>query len=189
VEDTPYRVLSVNQLLGQMVDYELPLQEEEDATYGAVDLLAVDKTTLRLIEVKTARNGPRSGDGLLRALLEVYTYYNALLRTPEETKARLVRDFAMLACHPPVAYHFEPVVMVERESCAGWQLSCINEYPYFRELVRWIQDEHQMLVHFYCFDYPARYTGDGNAFCRDQAGRINLVGPLAIERSTVVEGP
>ncbi|MGN0701397.1 MAG: hypothetical protein ACI4J8_10420 [Oscillospiraceae bacterium] len=69
--------------IGKMIDYQTPLKNKRTDEAGKIDLLAYDRTTLRILELKK----PDSVETMLRCVLEGYTY----LKTANI--AKLLADF------------------------------------------------------------------------------------------------
>lgn len=74
-------------LVGQVLDYQIPLKNVQKDKAGKIDLLAYDSTTLRILELKE----PDSKETMLRCVLEGYTY----LKTVDQ--AKLLADFGLPA--------------------------------------------------------------------------------------------
>lgn len=60
--------------LGEVIDYQVPLKAVRGDRAGKIDLIAVDGTCVRLVELKRTS----SREPLLRCILEIYTYYRIL---------------------------------------------------------------------------------------------------------------
>ena len=86
-------------LLGEIIDYQTPLKNQQNDRAGKIDLLAYDGSILRILELKK----PDSNESMLRCVLEGYTY----LQTVDDKK--LLADFSLpidtsvVAC--PFVYH------------------------------------------------------------------------------------
>ena len=71
--------------VGKMIDYQTPLKNKREDEAGKIDLLAYDRTTLRILELKK----PDSVETMLRCVLEGFTY----LKTANI--AKLLADFKL----------------------------------------------------------------------------------------------
>ena len=62
--------------LGTIIDYQVPLKNKQSEKIGKIDLISFNETTktLYLIELKHGNNN----ETLLRAILEIYTYYKII---------------------------------------------------------------------------------------------------------------
>jgi len=60
--------------IGQIIDYQIPINNSKYDKYGKVDLLSEINNDLILIELKANNNS----ETLLRCVLEIYTYYKQL---------------------------------------------------------------------------------------------------------------
>ena len=69
--------------LGRFIDYQTPIKGTQSDNAGKIDLLLFNKDTLYLIELKVYDNK----ETLLRAVLEVYTYYKQI------NHKKLIDDF------------------------------------------------------------------------------------------------
>ena len=69
--------------IGRILDYQTPLKDEPKDKAGKLDLLAINGTALRILELKR----PNTGETMLRCVLEGFTY----LRTLDAEK--LIADF------------------------------------------------------------------------------------------------
>ena len=70
-------------IVGEVVDYQIPLKNVMKDTAGKIDLLTYDGETMRILELKT----PDSKETMLRCVLEGYTYWKVL------DKAKLIKDY------------------------------------------------------------------------------------------------
>ena len=71
--------------VGEMIDYQTPLNSNDDDHAGKIDLLAYDGKTLRILELKK----PDSDETMLRCVLEAFTYWKTVDR------AKLLVDFGL----------------------------------------------------------------------------------------------
>jgi len=74
--------------LGKIIDFQVPLKDKQKDKAGKIDLISFDKnnSTLYLIELKYGENT----ETLLRAILEIYTYYKIV------DEGKLKNDFKNL---------------------------------------------------------------------------------------------
>ena len=56
------------------------IKDKKTDEYGRIDLLSIDDVnkSVKLIELKIKPNNDNNGETLLRALLEIYTYYKLI---------------------------------------------------------------------------------------------------------------
>ena len=66
--------------IGQVVDYEVPLDEKRDAARGKVDLISIKDDVVYLLEVKKCD----SDELPIRAFFEIYTFWKTLQDDPEK---------------------------------------------------------------------------------------------------------
>ena len=72
--------------IGKILDYEVPLKNSnKDEGVGKIDLIAYNKKTLTLLELKV----PNSKETLLRCVLEIFTYWKQL------DYQKLLHDFGL----------------------------------------------------------------------------------------------
>ena len=73
--------------LGDILDYQVPLNNKQDDHNGKIDLVSLNKErdTFHLIELKVYNK--RKQETLLRAVLEIYTYYKTV------DCSRLLQDY------------------------------------------------------------------------------------------------
>jgi hypothetical protein len=98
--------------LGKIIDYQTPIQNTDyDKEVGAVDLLAYNEKDkmLSIIELKNNKN---DFDTLLRAILEICTYYYQLDRE------KLIKDFKL-----PVIEPIRKIVLIYNNSVLHKQYS------------------------------------------------------------------
>lgn len=60
--------------IGEVVDYELPLDDKKDSAFGKVDLVSIKDDTMFLLEVKKCE----SNEHPLRAMFEIFTFWRTL---------------------------------------------------------------------------------------------------------------
>ena len=107
--------------LGQIKDYETPIQNtDDDKEVGAVDLLAYNEKDkmLSIIELKNNKN---NFDTLLRAILEICTYYYQLDRE------KLIKNF--FDCYKlPVIEPIRKIVLIYNNSILHKQYKKYSKY-------------------------------------------------------------
>jgi len=87
--------------IGKIIDYQIPIANEESQSVGVVDMLSYKDNILSLIEFKKQNNK----ETLLRAILEIYTYYQHIKHIEE-----LKEDF----CYPNA--DIQNVVLIFKDS-------------------------------------------------------------------------
>jgi len=108
--------LHETELLGKMLDYEVPLKAYRTALHGDVDLLSLDGKSLLIIEVKQHH----SRESILKALLQAYTY----ARLVQEMKASFTQSFEL-----DESVELVPTVLTFGTAEAGRQLNSLAQYP------------------------------------------------------------
>jgi len=73
--------------IGCVIDYQIPLKNEQRDKAGKIDLLSQKDNTVYILELKKYN----SHESLLRCVLEGYTY----LKTVEKAKEKLLTDFSL----------------------------------------------------------------------------------------------
>jgi hypothetical protein len=80
---------------GKLLDYEVPLKEKQKPdALGKIDLVSVDGNTqsVRLIELKIKKDNG-TDETLLRAVLEIYTYYKLIKNS--ESQGKFLQDYGL----------------------------------------------------------------------------------------------
>ncbi len=145
--------------LGKIIDYEIPLKEKMSDKLGKIDIISVDSNgqSVRLIELKIKnKNGDET---LLRALLEIYTYYKLI--DCSGSKIKLLEDYEL-----PTNYKLIPVVLTDERSLSGEMLSHMDKYPRLNNLISKMNEELGVKIEGYVYDYPKRcdvFLGDAKA--------------------------
>ena len=119
---------------GRVFDYEVPLKEKMSDRHGKIDLVAVKGNAIKLIELKV--NNSSGKETLLRAILEIITYYKYLIAS----KSNFIFDFQKALGKKP-DYDFQPVILAEQDSFCAQQLNEINNYPRLAELIKKINQD------------------------------------------------
>ncbi|MEN6317207.1 MAG: hypothetical protein ABFD82_00415 [Syntrophaceae bacterium] len=160
--------------LGEIFDYEVPIKEKQTDKYGRVDLVSKDRLnhSVKLIELKIK---PENGNGetLLRALLEIYTYYKLISGSFD----KFLRDYSLL---PAEYLQFQPAMLVEEETLSGKTLSDLKKHPRIETLIARMTNEIGMRVEGYVFDYPRKikpFQSSG-----EDKQKIMLQGNISIEQ-------
>lgn len=110
-------------LLGKIIDYEVPLKAIQSAHHGDIDLLAIDKHKVRLIEAKK----PGSNESLLKGVLQVYTYAKLVRRVRNE----FLRSYDIQG-----DVELSPVVLTFDSAASGKQLLNPGDYPEMKALLK-----------------------------------------------------
>jgi hypothetical protein len=71
-----------NYCFGKILDYEVPLKKTRIDKFGKIDLIALEESThsIKLVELKI-RKTEGTDETLLRAILEIYTYYKLIVNS------------------------------------------------------------------------------------------------------------
>ncbi len=133
-----------NYCFGKTFDYQVPLKEHQEDGFGELDLVAQAGSSIKILELKI--NG-KSKETLLRAIIEVYTYYMLL----NGSLTKFITDFDLGA-----KSYFQPCILTDQFSLSGQTISNINKYPKTIALVSQINDEIGVPFEFYLFSYPSQ---------------------------------
>jgi hypothetical protein len=147
---------------GKVFDYQIPLKEHQKDRFGEIDLAARLGSSIKLLELKIDGKGKET---LLRALLEVYTYYQLLAGSVE----KFITDFDL-----PADANFQPGILTERSSLSGQTLLNMNAFPKMSALVAELNADMGVPIEFFLFDYPSQ------AFIREPNGKIIFSGKFSI---------
>ena len=131
---------------GKIIDYQVPLKEKQSDKFGEIDLVAQKDRSLKLIELKI--NGGNQ-ETLLRALLEVYTYYKLINNSLD----KFVDDFQL---GNGKKLYFQPAILTDEISPSGVTLKKIDDYPYIKRLVSNINKEIGITVEFFTYNYDSK---------------------------------
>ena len=103
--------------------YETPIGENK---IGAVDLIYTDENYINLIELKSGK----SPETLLRALLEIYTYYKKI------NKKLFYKSFNLDS-----KMSFRLIILLEDKTVAAIEANNLNKYVELLNLIKLIQKE------------------------------------------------
>ena len=149
---------------GKVFDYQVPLKEHQKDRFGEIDLAARSGGSIKLLELKIDGKGKET---LLRALLEVYTYYKLL----DGSVKKFITDYDL-----PAGAYLQPGILTERSSLSGQTLSNMDAFPNIGALVSELNADVGVPIEFFLFDYPS------HGFNQDAIGRILLSGDFSITR-------
>ena len=155
---------------GKVFDYQIPLKESRKDRFGEIDLVAQSGSSIKLLELKIDGKGKET---LLRALLEIYTYYKLLVGSVK----KFITDFDLSA-----DAYFQPGILTERTSLSGQTLSNLNAFPNMSALVSELNADMGVPIEFFLFDYPSQ------GFNREPNGRIIFSGNFSITQARVGNG-
>jgi len=147
---------------GTVFDYQVPLKERQKDRFGEIDLVARSGASIKLLELKI--DGSKK-ETLLRALLEVYTYYKLLGRSLK----KLITDFDL-----PADAYFQPGILTEHSSLSGQTLLNMNAFSNMSALVSELNADMGVPLEFFLFDYPS------HGFKQDAIGRVLFSGDFSI---------
>ncbi len=131
---------------GEIIDYQVSLKEKQSDKFGEIDLVAKKGRSLKLIELKIKG---RNEETLLRALLEIYTYYKLINNSLD----KFVDDFNL---DNGKELYFQPAIIIDRFSLSGEILENIDNYPNIKMLVSTINTEIGISVEFFTYSYVSQ---------------------------------
>jgi hypothetical protein len=139
--------------LGKIKDYEVPLKEEksDEQELGKIDLISVDNNDqfVKLIELKI-KNDNGADETLLRAVLEIYTYYKLIISSKSQEK--LLREYKL-----PEYYRLQPAILTDELALSGQQLLQMEQkYPRVKDLISAMNNEIGEQIEGYVYDYHSR---------------------------------
>ena len=135
--------------LGKIFDYEVPIKETKNDKYGKVDLVSTHdpSRSIKLIELKI--KSERKGETLLRAILEIYTYYKLISNSYD----KFLKDYNLSSNR---YLRFQPAILTEQQALSGQTLLNLNKYPRIQALMSMIDNEIDGMLEGYVYDYPCR---------------------------------
>jgi hypothetical protein len=136
--------------LGEIFDYEVPIKEKQTDKYGRIDLVSrdVNNQSVKLIELKIkAKN--KNDETLLRALLEIYTYYKLIKSSNSYDK--FLKDYDLLPLEYP---RFQPAILTDKHALSGQTLLSIKKYPRTQALISTMNNEICNQIEGFVYDYP-----------------------------------
>lgn len=115
--------------LGEIFDYEVPLKEKQTDKYGRIDLVSkdTDNQSIKLIELKIKPKN-KKGETLLRALLEIYTYYKLI----SDSYDKFIKDYNLSPSKYP---KFQPAILTDKQTLSGETLLKLKNYPCIQALI------------------------------------------------------
>lgn len=121
--------------LGKVIDYQIPLKSKRSDKAGKIDLITCKEDAAYIVEVKYLGNT----ENLLRAVLEIWTYYNQLnkknfLKSFKEYKNKKCRDI-------------KKAVLLAKGSTAYKEATELNERPALKKLIQ------KLDVKIFLFEY------------------------------------
>lgn len=118
-----YNMVQGIEVFDEPLHYETPIGENE---LGAVDLIYKDNNYINLIELKSGK----SPETLLRAILEIYTYYKKI------NKVKFRSDFNLNS-----NLKFRLVLLLEETTISAQEANKLNIYNELLNLIKLIQTE------------------------------------------------
>lgn len=109
-------------LLGKILDYEVPLKACQSAQHGDIDLLSLNASTLFIIEFKQHH----SKESILKGMLQAYTYTCLV----QAMKGSFCRSFSLAGSVVLV-----PTILTFDTGESGRQLNDLAKYPNTRALL------------------------------------------------------
>jgi hypothetical protein len=110
-------------LMGDVIDYEIPLKDIKKAKHGNIDLLCVLPQTALCVEAKK----PKSNESILKAVLEAFVYTSLVATKKQSFLTSFNLDQNLL---------LTPAVLTFASTQSGRQLKMINKYPQLLGLIR-----------------------------------------------------
>jgi len=157
---------------GKIFDYQIPLKEKRTDAHGEIDMVALRENSIKLMEMKIS--GSAYGETLLRALLEIFTYYKFLLNE----KNKFIKDFSSII-DSNCQYKFQPVILTEKDSLSARQINTIEDYPHLMKLIDWINNDLELPFEFYT------YKLENNNLALTPTNKIVLQGRIRIRRKHI----
>ena len=110
-------------LLNRVIDYEVPLKDNDAAAHGDIDLLCTQPGVCLCVEAKK----PLAGESILKAVLQAFTY-TSLVATRKEA---FLESFNL---DPTLC--LTPAVLTFASAKSGLQLAGLHQYPNLVGLIR-----------------------------------------------------
>lgn len=134
--------------LGEIFDYEVPIKETQTDKYGRIDLVSTDtfNHSVKLIELKIKPKN-KNGETLLRALLEIYTYYKLI----SDSYDKFLKDYNL---SPSKYLQFQPAILTDKQALSGETLLNLKEHPRIQALISMMNNEIGSKVEGFAYDYP-----------------------------------
>jgi len=164
--------------LGKIFDYEVPIKEAQTDKYGRIDLVSTDAVnhSVKLIELKIKPKN-KDGETLLRALLEVYTYYKLISNSFD----KFLEEYKL---SPKEYLRFQPAILAEKDALSGQALLNIKEFPRIKALIAKMNEEIDSHVEGFVYDYPGKnkpFQSNG-----EFKQKIMLRGDITIKQINIV---
>lgn len=125
--------------LGTIIDYQVPLKNKQSEKAGKIDLISFNETTkiLYLIELKHGNNN----ETLLRAILEIYTYYKIIDKEKLKNDYFNNKDFILELEVSPIninEINVMPAVLLTQNTYSYKELQKIDtgENPKLKTLIK-----------------------------------------------------
>lgn len=141
---------------GKIFDYQVPLKERQKQKLGEIDLVAIDNSTINLIELKIKGS---SDETLLRALIEVYTYYKLINGSLE----KITQDYKL---ENRQDFYFQACIVTDKEALSGKTLHNLKDFPCIVKLMNTMKIEAGIPIELYTYDYPSheiKYRSKGDS--------------------------
>lgn len=142
--------------LGEILDYQVPLKDKRDNKDGEIDLISKKgEETLCLIEIKMGEEN--KGETLLRALLEICTYYKRL------NLDTIKKEYN---CN-----NVKLMILIEKDSYAYKQAVELNKTIYLKELFKNLSENLGDIL-IYSYEILPKKE---NIFTIDNTSKINKI--------------
>lgn len=160
--------------LGEIFDYEVPIKEKRTDKYGRIDLVSTDAVnrSVKLIELKIKPKN-KNGETLLRALLEVYTYYKLISNSFD----KFLEEYKL---SPKDYMRFQPAILTEKDALSGQTLLNIKGFPRIQALIAKMNAEIDTQIEGFVYKYSCKdklFQSNG-----EDKQKILLQGDIEIEK-------
>lgn len=153
---------------GKIFDYQVPLKEKQKQKLGEIDLVAIDNSAIKLIELKIKGSNDET---LLRALIEIYTYYRLI----NGSLKKFIKDYKF---ENRQEFYFQACIVTDQNALSGKTLHNLKDYPCIVKLINTMKIETGIPIELYTYDYPShdiKYRSKGDS-------HIDLVGDIIFNK-------
>ena len=137
--------------LGDIFDYEVPIKEVQTDKHGRVDLVSTDALnhSVKLIELKIKPPNDNNDETLLRALLEIYTYYKLI----SDSYGKFLEDYKLSTKE---YQRFQPAILTDKHALSGQALLNLKKHPRLQALISKMNNEIGCTIEGFVYDYPSK---------------------------------
>lgn len=122
------------EVLGKVIDYQIPLKNKRSDKAGKIDLVTIKNDIAYIVELKYAGNK----ETLLRAVLEIVTYYQLLNKN---------KFMEFLECKGLRCKRIKKAVLLSEDSNAHKEIQDLANRPKLNELIKNLDVEIILLRH------------------------------------------